>query len=222
MRICYWGLKCFWNVSHRREGCRISCGAGLGTETLVRSELGSERRGESERRSIMLKFLTHKLRTHSLNEESVSEKVGVGASEHCEGHSATRKWPPQNKGADRRAPTPSAGPRSGWPRAPGRAGLSWLLVVAGGGARLRHRVGRRGRARRARWVPHSLRHIITLLTLTPATPLTLAGRRSSHILSTQQPLVSITPSASRCRLTRYSRIIENRFCNPSRTGICIW
>ncbi|CAD0200124.1 unnamed protein product [Chrysodeixis includens] len=28
----------------------------------------------------MLKFLTHKLRTHSLNEESVSEKVGVGAS----------------------------------------------------------------------------------------------------------------------------------------------
>lgn len=29
----------------------------------------------SERRSIMLKFLTHKLRTHSLNEESVSEKV---------------------------------------------------------------------------------------------------------------------------------------------------
>lgn len=27
----------------------------------------------------MLKFLTHKLRTHSLNEENVSEKVGVGS-----------------------------------------------------------------------------------------------------------------------------------------------
>lgn len=28
----------------------------------------------------MLKFLTHKLRTHSLNEENVSEKVGVAAA----------------------------------------------------------------------------------------------------------------------------------------------
>lgn len=28
----------------------------------------------------MLKFLTHKLRTHSLNEDNVSEKVGVAAS----------------------------------------------------------------------------------------------------------------------------------------------
>lgn len=61
----------------------------------------------SERRSIMLKFLTHKLRTHSLNEESVSEKVGVGAAYDSEGHSATRKWPPQNKGAEH----PAAGPR---------------------------------------------------------------------------------------------------------------
>lgn len=32
------------------------------------------------RGSIMLKFLTHKLRTHSLNEENVSEKVGVAAA----------------------------------------------------------------------------------------------------------------------------------------------
>lgn len=31
-----------------------------------------------EPRLNMLKFLTHKLRTHSLNEENVSEKVGVG------------------------------------------------------------------------------------------------------------------------------------------------
>lgn len=33
--------------------------------------------GNGTRGSIMLKFLTHKLRTHSLNEDNVSEKVGL-------------------------------------------------------------------------------------------------------------------------------------------------
>lgn len=48
----------------------------------------------------MLKFLTHKLRTHSLNEENVSEKVGVGTAQPAlrrEGHTATRKWPPRSR-----------------------------------------------------------------------------------------------------------------------------
>lgn len=74
----------------------------------------------------MLKFLTHKLRTHSLNEENVSEKVGVAASRR-EGHADTRKWPPrprENKGAERYrvagAPPAAAQP---WPaRGPPPAG----------------------------------------------------------------------------------------------------
>ncbi|KOB70882.1 Uncharacterized protein OBRU01_14628 [Operophtera brumata] len=52
----------------------------------------------------MLKFLTHKLRTHSLNEENVSEKVGVAASRR-EGHADTRKWPPRRTRTKKRNET---------------------------------------------------------------------------------------------------------------------
>lgn len=60
----------------------------------------------------MLKFLTHKLRTHSLNEENVSEKVGVGSMGRL---CAVKVTPPpengrlarENKGAERSpAPVP--------------------------------------------------------------------------------------------------------------------
>lgn len=55
----------------------------------------------------MLKFLTHKLRTHSLNEDNVSEKVGScrpaaaaeqlkSANRRAEGRRA-RKWPPREQ-----------------------------------------------------------------------------------------------------------------------------
>lgn len=55
----------------------------------------------------MLKFLTHKLRTHSLNEDNVSEKVGscrpaaaaeqlMYANRRAEGRRA-RKWPPREQ-----------------------------------------------------------------------------------------------------------------------------
>ncbi|XP_022814543.1 uncharacterized protein LOC111348234, partial [Spodoptera litura] len=53
--------------------------SGASASTVRRGQpaaaLSADADERSERRSIMLKFLTHKLRTHSLNEESVSEKV---------------------------------------------------------------------------------------------------------------------------------------------------
>lgn len=56
------------------------------------------RRDRPSRRSIMLKFLTHKLRTHSLNEDNVSEKVGVAASRLRDPKvTAARKWPPREQ-----------------------------------------------------------------------------------------------------------------------------
>ncbi|XP_068632516.1 uncharacterized protein Reph [Battus philenor] len=67
-------------------GARVTCRYGLRARDVLRAPAvgaaravaaagaGRGRRGAS-RRSIMLKFLTHKLRTHSLNEENVSEKV---------------------------------------------------------------------------------------------------------------------------------------------------
>lgn len=63
---------------------------------------------------------------------------------------ATRKWPPR----EQRSGTSRLATLAGWQvAARARAGSDALLSVAGGGARLRHRVGRRGRARRDRWVP---------------------------------------------------------------------
>lgn len=147
----------------------------------------------------MLKFLTHKLRTHSLNEENVTEKVGVGAAQSAlrrEGHTATRKWPPRSR-EQRRETTAgfhigrvalrcsntavtrrtysrltieyivmrvtvsgAFGPmsrESGFSVAVSAMvdrGLmqsaEGMLSFAGGGAGLRHRVGRRGGARRHR------------------------------------------------------------------------
>lgn len=142
----------------------------------------------------MLKFLTQKLRTHSLNEENVSEKVGV-ASDRLRGVKVTA--PPENGrlAREQRSGTfvdrpaaifvvcrigdsavlswmnvrcfhvvvvPKLSTATGRTTIAGGAGatatgcLSRCLCVAGGGARLRHRIGRRGGPRWLRWVPARL------------------------------------------------------------------
>lgn len=132
----------------------------------------------------MLKFLTHKLRTHSLNEDNVSEKVGScrpvvateqleSANRRAEGRRA-RKWPPREQrsgtildspATTRRARRPQNSFRSFLTTSSGKRGTPWGLTgskmtrlievsdavlspacVAGGGARLRHRVRRRSTA----------------------------------------------------------------------------
>lgn len=74
----------------------------------------------------MLKFLTHKLRTHSLNEESASEKVGVAAGRL----EAKVTAPPENgRLARTKERSEAAPPAAGAGRRPGPLWCRLLLQV---------------------------------------------------------------------------------------------